>query len=172
MKLKPESNFKLRLYDIYDQYEQYKRDKKAKKLFYARLKEVSEDRESLFNQYNLTAINNYSQIAYVVNIPEEFQLKGQQWQIMDKLNEYTYFMSKYLREDVGIGENLSQPSYYHIEDPSANTPLSCKYLVIWEFEEVLKNKKVPYIINTLLAVFGLGILGGLTYLTLNLMHVL
>lgn len=160
-------NIKYYWFNIYDQYKQYKKDKKAKKNFPKIIKEAAEDRESIFNQYGLQFYNNYKDVAYVIDIPEEYQLKGQQWQIMDKLNESSYFMSKYLREDLGIGENLSQPEYFHIEDPSSNTPLSCRYLAIWHYADVLENKKIPYIINSIIAIIGISIISIISYCIYN-----
>lgn len=162
------SNIRDRWFEIQDTYRQYLTDKKAKKRFPKVIKEVAEDRESVFNQYNIRYSDNYKQVVYVITIPEEYQLKGQSWQIMDKLNENSYFISKYLREDLGIGDHLSFPEYYHLEDPSQNDIPSCKYLSIWTYEPVLKTKKVPYIINTICTALAAGIIGGITALVMLL----
>ena len=146
-------------YNIQDSYKQYLDDKKAKKRFPKIIKEVAEDRESVFNQYNVKYQNNYKQVIYVITIPEEYQIGGQSWQIMDKLNETSYFISRYLRESLGIGDNLSMPEYFHLEDPSNNSTPSCKYLAMWQYQPVLKSKKIPYIINSGISVSGIGIIG-------------
>ena len=146
-------------YNIQDSYKQYLNDKKAKKRFPKIIKEVAEDRESVFNQYNVKYQNNYKQVIYVITIPEEYQRAGQSWQIMDKLNETSYFISRYLREVLGIGDNLSMPEYFHLEDPSNNDIPSCRYLAMWQYQPVLKSKKIPYIINSGISVSGIGIIG-------------
>ena len=153
------TNIKEKWYNIQDKYEQYLSDKKAKKRFPKIIKEVAEDRESIFNQYNVRYSDNYKQVVYVITIPEEYQLRGQSWQIMDKLNENSYFISKYLRENLEIGDNLSMPEYYHIEDPTMNDIPSCKYLSVWTYRPVLESKKVPYIINSVISITSIGIIG-------------
>ena len=145
-------------YNIHDQYVQYYHDKKMKKRFPQIIKEQDNDQESFFNEQNLRTMNDFKQVVQVIDIPEEYQLKGQQWQIMDKLNERTYFISKYLREDLGFQDNVSNPEYYHIEDPSSNTPFSCRYLAIWKYEPVLQSKKIIYIINSCITILVLGII--------------
>ena len=125
-------------YNVQDSYKQYLNDKKAKKRFPKIIKEVAEDRESVFNQYNVKYQNNYKQVIYVITIPEEYQIAGQSWQIMD---------------------NLSMPEYFHLEDPSNNDIPSCRYLAMWQYQPVLKSKKIPYIINSGISVCGIGIIG-------------
>ena len=151
-------------YDIVDQYQQFYKDKKVKKSFNKIIKEVSNDRTTYFNEYNLKTLNDFKQVVQVIDIPEEYQLKGQPWQIMDKLNETAYFTTKYLRDDLGFGDNVKNPEYYHIEDPSSNTPLSCRYLAIWEYTPILKSKKLIYIINSIISVLGISGIGGLILL--------
>ena len=55
------TNIKEKWYNIQDKYEQYLSDKKAKKRFPKIIKEVAEDRESIFNQYNVRYSDNYKQ---------------------------------------------------------------------------------------------------------------
>ena len=145
-------------YNIHDQYRQYYHDKKMKKLFPKIIQEQDNDKESFFNEQNLRTLDNFMQVVQVIDIPEEYQLKGQQWQIMDKLNENSYFITKYLRDELGFKDNVSIPEYYHIEDPSSNTPLSCRYLAIWKYVNVLKSKKLIYIINSIISVLILGLI--------------
>lgn len=146
-------------YNIQDNYKLYLSDKKAKKRFPKIIKEVAENRESVFNQYNVKYQNKYKQVIYVITIPEEYQIGGQAWQIMDKLNETSYFISRYLRDELGIGENLSYPEYFHIEDPTDNNTPSCRYLAMWEYRPALKSKKIPYIVNSIISISSIGIIG-------------
>lgn len=68
---------------------------------------------------------------------------------MDKLNEMSYFVSKYLREDLKLGDNVTIPEFYHVEDPSSGKPFSCRYLAVWNYQPVLKSKKKIYIVNSI-----------------------
>ena len=63
------------------------------------------------------------------------------------LNEMSYFISKYLREDLKLGENVTIPEFYHVEDPSSGKPFSC--MAIWNYQPVLKSKKKIYIVNSI-----------------------
>ena len=45
---------------------------------------------------------------------------------MDKLNEMSYFVSKYLREDLKLGDNVTITEFYHVEDPSSGKTFSCR----------------------------------------------
>lgn len=132
-----------------DDYHQSSTDKLIKKAFHKIIQSESNDRNSFFNQSNLRATNNFYEVVQVIDIPEEYQLKGQQWQIMDKLNEMSYFVSKYLRDDLKLGENVTIPEFYHIEDPSSGKPFSCRYLAVWNYQSVLKSKKKIYIVNSI-----------------------
>ena len=156
-------------YNIIEQYKLYRLDKKNKKLFPKVIEEENNDRDSLYNKYNLRSLDDYTKVVQIIDIPEEYQLKGQQWQIMDKLNENSYFTTIYLKDTLNFKDNIVNPEYYHIEDPSSNTPLSCRYLAIWQITPVLKSKKLIYIINsilTVLAVSILSIIGFLIYINI------
>jgi hypothetical protein len=151
-------------FKVQEQYRTLKQDKKIKKLFPKLIQEEVNDPESVFNQYNLRTLNDFTQVVQIIDIPEEYQLKGQQWQIMDKLNENTYFIDQYLRKNLNIQDNLDRPEYYHIEDPSSNTPLSCRYLAIWKYKPVLTSKKTIYTINSIISVFTIGLITGLCFI--------
>lgn len=156
-------NIKNWWYDLKDQYHQLKHDKMMKKAFYQIIKEESNDRESFFNASNLRT-TDFNDVVYVFNIPEEYQLSGQQWQIMDKLHENSFFVNRYLREELKLGDNVSLPEFYHIEDPSSNVPFSCKYMAMWKYTPVLINKKKIYTVNTILSIFIIGIITGIVFL--------
>ena len=68
---------------------------------------------------------------------------------MDKLNDMSYFVSKYLREDLKLGDNVTIQEFYHVEDTSSGKPFSCRYLAIWYYQPVLKSKKKIYIVNSI-----------------------
>lgn len=151
-------NIKEWLYSYKDEYKQSKKDRIMKKKFHDSIKQEANDRESFFNRNNLRTENDFSEVVQVFDIPEEYQLKGQQWQIMDKLNENSYFVSRYLRDELKFGDNLSQPDYYHIEDPSSGKPFSCKYLAIWTYKPLLQSKKKIYIVNSIISICSLGLI--------------
>ena len=153
-------------FNLKSQYKQYFKDKKAKKQFPKVIEEENNDRESMFNKLDLRATDNFKKVVYVIDIPEEYQLKGQQWQIMDKLNETSFFISRYLRETLGFNDNIKTPSYYHIEDPSENNPLSCRYLAVWEVSPVLTSKKTIYTINSIISILSFLLIGSIIYFIL------
>ncbi|WQJ52394.1 MAG: hypothetical protein [phage Lak_Megaphage_RVC_AP4_GC26] len=132
-----------------DDYHQSSKDKLMQKAFIKVIKEEENDRESFFTANNLRSTDGFTKVVHVIDIPEEYQLKGQPWQIMDKLNEMSYFVSKYLREDLKLGDNVTIPEFYHVEDPSSGKPFSCRYLAIWNYQPVLKSKKKIYIVNSI-----------------------
>ena len=68
---------------------------------------------------------------------------------MDKLNENAYFVTRYLRDELGFGDNITIPEFYHVEDPSSGKPFSCRYLAVWNYQPVLKSKKKIYIVNSI-----------------------
>lgn len=136
-------------YSLKEEYHQYSKDKLMQKAFIQVIKEEENDRESFFTANNLRSTDGFTKVVHVIDIPEEYQLKGQPWQIMDKLNEMSYFVSKYLREDLKLGDNVTIPEFYHVEDPSSGKPFSCRYLAVWNYQPVLKSKKRIYIVNSI-----------------------
>ena len=132
-----------------DDYHQSSKDKLMQKAFIKVIKEEENDRESFFTANNLRSTDGFTKVVHVIDIPEEYQLQGQPWQIMDKLNENAYFVTRYLREDLKLGDNVTIPEFYHVEDPSSGKPFSCRYLAVWNYQPVLKSKKKIYIVNSI-----------------------
>lgn len=113
--------------------------------------------------YNIRIDNdNYYQIIYPISIPKEFQVAGQDWQILDKLNETSYIVTRFLRTELGYSENIPDPEYYHLEDPTDNN-VSSSYIAVWNFENQLKSKKFVYSIISGTIIITLSILGLLSY---------
>lgn len=136
-------------YSLKEEYHQYSKDKLMQKAFIQVIKEEENDRESFFTANNLRSTDGFTKVVHVIDIPEEYQLKGQPWQIMDKLNENAYFVTRYLRDELGFGDNVTFPEFYHIEDPSSGKPFSTRYFGIWSYTPVLKSKKRIYIVNSI-----------------------
>ena len=136
------------------------------KAFVQVIQEEENDRESFFNANNLRSTDGFTKVVHVIDIPEEYQLKGQPWQIMDKLNENAYFVTRYLRDELGFGDNVTSPEFYHIEDPSSGKRFSTRYFGIWSYTPVLKSKKRIYIVNGIISTLIAGIIGGLTALAI------
>lgn len=142
-------NIKEWVVDIKNIYLQSKLDKRNRELFKQTIQDEYNDRMSEFNKFNLRADNDYTEIGYVIDIPEEYQTRGQEWQIMDKLNENGYFISIYLQDKLGFREYVSEPSYFHIEDPNDTQNVSCSYLATWTYRPILTHKQLKklYIIE-------------------------
>ena len=153
-------------YSLKEEYHQSSKDKLMQKAFIKVIKEEENDRESFFTANNLRSTDGFTKVVHVIDIPEEYQLKGQPWQIMDKLNENAYFVTRYLRDELGFGDNVTSPEFYHIEDPSSGKPFSTRYFGIWSYTPVLKSKKRIYIVNSVVSALIAGIVSGLTALTL------
>ena len=153
-------------YSLRNEYYQSSKDKLMLKAFVRVIQEEENDRESFFNANNLRSTDGFTKVVHVIDIPEEYQLKGQPWQIMDKLNENAYFVTRYLRDELGFGDNVTSPEFYHIEDPSSGKPFSTRYFGIWSYTPVLKSKKRIYIVNGIISTLIAGIIGGLTALAI------
>ena len=152
-------------YSLKEEYQQSSKDKLMQKAFVQVIQEEENDRESFFTANNLRSTDGFTKVVHVIDIPEEYQLKGQPWQIMDKLNENAYFVTRYLRDELGFGDNVTSPEFYHIEDPSSGKPFSTRCFGIWSNTPVLKSKKRIYIVNSVASALIAGIVGGLTVLT-------
>ena len=152
-------------YSLKEEYHQYSKDKLMQKAFVQVIQEEENDRESFFTANNLRSTDGFTKVVHVIDIPEEYQLQGQPWQIMDKLNENAYFVTRYLRDELGFGDNVTSPEFYHIEDPSSGKPFSTRYFGIWSYTPVLKSKKRIYIVNSVASALIAGIVGGLIVLT-------
>lgn len=153
-------------YSLKEEYQQSSKDKLMQKAFVQVIQEEENDRESFFTANNLRSTDGFTKVVHVIDIPEEYQLKGQPWQIMDKLNENAYFVTRYLRDELGFGDNVTSPEFYHIEDPSSGKPFSTRYFGIWSYTPILKSKKRIYIVNSVATALIVGIVSGLTLLTL------
>lgn len=149
---------------IKEQYRLYKEDKENRKLFVETVKAELSSRDSFFSMYNIRVDNdNYYQIIYPINIPKEFQLAGQDWQIKDKLNEISFIVSRYLKTERGYNKNINDPEFYHLEDPS-DDKVSTSYIAVWTFENQLKSKKTIYTINTIGSILSVSFIGYLIWL--------
>ena len=152
------------IFNIIVEYRISKADKKNKKTFISTVKSELEDRNSFFTIYNIRVdSDNYKQITYLINIPAEFQIAGQDWQIKDKLDESSYIVSRYLKTELGYINNINGPEYYHLEDPT-DDKVSTQYLAVWNFVNQLKSKKRIYIINTILSIIGISVISILLYI--------
>lgn len=130
-------------------------DIRNKKSFIAKVKADLKDRNSFFYMYNLKVdTDNYTQVIQVINIPREFQIAGQDWQIKDKLDETAYVVSRYLKTELGYNDNITGPEFYHIEDPTSDS-ISTEYLGIWNYVYRTKYHKTYYILNTVFVVLSL-----------------
>ena len=126
-------------YETWNMYRQIGLDKTNKKQFIKTITEECADQKSEFIKKNLKVGDDGESIVYITSVPQEVQNYGQDFVIMDKLNENTYFITDFLKRIVGFNEYVSLPEYYHIEDPSADE-VSLTYLVIWRFNPMVDDK--------------------------------
>lgn len=140
-------NIKSKFIELTNMYRQMKLDSK----YYSDYKEMLEiefaDRESSFVKMGLKLAEDQETLTYTFKIPEEFQTSGKDWMIYDKLNESTYFVTEFLKTQVGLHHYISQiPEYFHVEDPNSND-LSLTYIAFWKFQPVIQGslkKKLVY----------------------------
>ena len=150
--------------NIISEYKLYNEDKRNRKSFIATVKSELENRGSFFSLYNIRVDrDNYEQVNYLISIPPEFQIAGQDWQIKDKLDENSYIVSRYLKNELGFGNNINGPEYYHLEDP-ADDNVSTQYLSVWSFTNQIQSKKRIYIINSILSIIGISLISLLLYM--------
>lgn len=146
-------------------YKQKKLDKYNLELFKKTIKDEYTDPESEFNSYKLYPASDYTYIAKRLDIPEEYQLQGVDWQKRDKLNEYTYFITIYLKDKLGFKNYISEPIFYHVEDanPTEDSGVSLTYLAVWTYKPMLQQKNIrriyvlSFIIMVILTLIAAGI---------------
>lgn len=138
-------------FETINAYRQIGLDKKYRQEFIRVIHEASADRESPFVKQNFKIGDDGESVVLVTSVPVEFQTSGQDYMIMDKLNENTYFSTQFLKTQMGGGEYITVPEFYHVEDPSSDQ-ISLTYLAIWRFNPMVddKLKRIVY-----LKVFGI-----------------
>lgn len=143
-------------------YRQIGLDNKNRKLFTKSITEESEDPKSEFIKKNLKVGEDGESIVYVTQVPQEVQNNGQDFLIMDKLNESTYFITEFLKRMMGFNEYVSLPEYYHIEDPSSDD-ISLTYLAVWHYNPMIGKslKRKLYLYPVVIAlIIALGVTVG------------
>lgn len=144
-------NLKEFYYETVNAYRQIGLDKKYKKEFVRVIHEASADAESPFVKQNFKIGDDGESVFLVTSVPVEFQTSGQDYLIQDKLNENTYFATQFLKREMGGGEYITIPEFYHVEDPSSEE-ISLTYLAVWRFNPMVDDKLKPKIY---MKVFGI-----------------
>lgn len=114
------------------EYSEYKRTKSEYERFKKTIKDLSFDRQSKFNELKLTVSEDGLKVEKRVDVPENFQISGEDWQIYDKLNENVFKSNLYLREELGFGDRMMSPEFWHVEDPEDTERDSCTYIAQWK----------------------------------------
>ena len=96
-------------YETWNMYRQIGLDKTNKKQFIKTITEECADQKSEFIKKNLKVADDGESIVYITSVPQEVQNYGQDFVIMDKLNENTYFITDFLKRIVGFNEYVSLP---------------------------------------------------------------
>lgn len=160
MKMSIFTNIRKTFQDTLNIYKQMRLDR----ILFRRYKELLEDefskRESEFVKIGLKLAEDRETLSYTFRIPEEFQTSGQDWMIMDKLNENTYFITEFLKTKAGFQNYITPvPEFYHVEDPNS-TDLSLTYIAFWTFnpmiDKELRIKAVSGLIGAALLFIGIG----------------
>ena len=128
--------------DLVNMYRQIGLDRKYHKIYMETLDSEFSDRESEFVKMNLKYDPETYNIMFMLKIPMEFQQTGQDWMILDKLNEDTFFVTEFLKKKAGFDNYITPiPEFFHVEDPTIddgdNSPA---YLAIWKFMPMINDK--------------------------------
>ena len=149
-------------FETLNMYRQIRLDSKNYKLYLRTIREECADPKSPFVKMNFKLGDDNKTIVYVTSIPAELQSTRNDFMIQDKLNENTYFLTQFLKNEAGFANYISLPEYFHIEDPSSDE-ISVLYLAAWHFNPIvyrsLKIKALAWMYGTIAAVAG-----GLGYL--------
>lgn len=148
--------------DVVNIYKQMRLDR----ILFRRYKELLVDqfsrRDSEFVKIGLRMNDDMETISYTFKIPEEFQTCGQDWMIMDKLNENTHFITEFLKTKAGFQNYITPvPEFYHVEDPSTSD-LSLTYIAMWKFNPMIQGSLKTKAIIGLVAgcIILIGLIGG------------
>jgi len=126
-------------YETINAYRQIGLDKKYRQDFIRVIHEAAADAESPFVKQNFKIGDDGESVFLVTSVPVEFQTSGQDYMIMNKLNENTYFSTQFLKTQMGGGEYITIPEFYHVEDPSSEE-VSLTYLAVWRFNPMIDDK--------------------------------
>ena len=88
--------------DLANVYRQTKQDKEYNKRFLEIIREETSDRESKFTKMGLKLGEDRESLIKVVRVPENFQELGDDYMIMDNLNENTAFVTNFLQREAGF----------------------------------------------------------------------
>ena len=143
--------------DLANVYRQTKQDKEYNKRFLEIIREETSDRDSKFTKMGLKLGDDGESLIKVVRVPENFQELGDDYMIMDNLNENTAFVTNFLQREAGFLQYIGYPDYFHIEDPTSDS-ISLTYLAVWRFNPMIdsatKMKYFGWTIGISVAVIG------------------
>ena len=133
--------------NIFNMYRQIMLDNKNHEIFIKTIKSECYDRKSNFVKLGIKLNSDGESLVYVIKIPLEVQSLGQDFMIMDKLNEGSYFITDFLKNQAGFMGYVTLPEYFHIEDPTTDS-VSTTYIAVWKFNPMislsLKKKLYAY----------------------------
>ena len=129
--------FKEKCSEIWNIYKQIRQDDVYYKEYLQGMRNESQNFESQFAHYDLKISDDGEYITHLIHLPSQF-LSATDYMIFEKLNDATYFITEYLRNNFGLGQYVSVPTFYHVEDPTTPDVDSTAYLAQWTFQPIIE----------------------------------
>lgn len=144
--------------NIINVYKQIKTDDEYYKEYIRGMRAEAQNIDSEFAKYDLKISDDGKFITHLLRLPEQF-ISASDYMIYEKLNESSYFITEYLRNNLGLGMYVSIPEYYHVEDPTTPDVDSTTYLTQWTFQPVIEPEmKHRYMNNLYVSITGILLL--------------
>lgn len=154
------SKIKENIMNTINVFRQIKLDNEYYKEYIDGMRKESQNMDSEFAKYDLKISDDGKFITFLVTLPEQFA-SATDYMIYEKLNETTFFITNYLKNNFGFGDYLSLPEYYHLEDPTNPNVASTSYLAQWTFQPMIsfemKNKYLSRLYITITTILLLVI---------------
>ena len=132
-------NIKKKCSDTWLIFKQIRQDDIYYKEYLQGMRNESQNFDSKFAHYDLKISDDSKFITHLIHLPSQY-LSATDYVIYEKLNESTYFITEYLRNNFGLGQYVSIPEFYHVEDPATPNVASTAYLAQWTFQPIIDSE--------------------------------
>lgn len=139
-------SIKLEIQGFFENIKQIKIDKKNWEIWKKEIQAEIDNPNSNFHTYKMNISDDYKTLSAVLTIPENFQIGASDAIKYSKLNEESFYITKYIQE-LNWGEYFYWPKYYYVESEldendkpiNAKDQVSCTYLAVWDFLPIHKT---------------------------------
>lgn len=126
--------------DTFNIYRQINLDTKYRKEYRRRIRELAQDPTSDFVKFRLRISDNQETISCLIRLPNEF-IAADDYMIYERLNNDTFFITSYLRDNVGFDLYVSLPEFFHLEEPGRPDAIMLSYIAFWNFQPMIDAKR-------------------------------